>query len=334
KRKILSNEFYSNVTKDCDKFTSQMGYITDSSSQEEKDFPIAFGILVFKDLDQVERLLRAIYRPHNVHCIHIDSKSSIEFYMALKSIVSCLPNVWIASKHVDVRWGTFTVLEPEIVCLRELYAHKTKWRYYINLTGQEFPLKTNYELVKILKSYQGANNILGQTQLYAHKTKWRYYINLTGQEFPLNSNRVDPKNPPPHNIKVCKGSVHMTASRAFIHYVLFNQTAQDFLKWSKNMSVPDESFFTSLNNNPHLKVPGSYIDNKRQELSRYKIWYNTKRCRSGHLYRSICIFGMADLPILTTKPQLFANKFHYEFEPLAYDCLELWYRRKINKELK
>ncbi|ESO83625.1 hypothetical protein LOTGIDRAFT_73453, partial [Lottia gigantea] len=284
-------------TKDCDKFTSQMGYITDSSSQEEKDFPIAFGILVFKDLDQVERLLRAIYRPHNVHCIHIDSKSSIEFYMALKSIVSCLPNVWIASKHVDVRWGTFTVLEPEIVCLRELYAHKTKWRYYINLTGQEFPLKTNYELVKILKSYQGANDILGK-------------------ENGMNPDRVDPKNPPPHNIKVCKGSVHMTASRAFIHYVLFNQTAQDLLEWSKTMLVPDESFFTSLNNNPHLKVPGSYIG-KYLNVKRFNHMRYTRNFK-----RSVCIFGMADLPILTIRPELFANKFHYEFEPLAYDCLE------------
>jgi hypothetical protein len=34
-----------------------------------------------------------------------------------------------------------------------------KWKYFINLTGQEFPLKTNQEIVKILKSYKGANDV-------------------------------------------------------------------------------------------------------------------------------------------------------------------------------
>ena len=36
-----------------------------------------------------------------------------------------------------------------------------KWRYFINLTGQEFPLKTNWDIVKILKVLRGANNIEG-----------------------------------------------------------------------------------------------------------------------------------------------------------------------------
>ena len=42
-----------------------------------------------------------------------------------------------------------------------LWRMRSKWRYFINLTGQEFPLKTNKELVKILKAYRGANDIMG-----------------------------------------------------------------------------------------------------------------------------------------------------------------------------
>ena len=54
----------------------------------------------------------------------------------------------------------FSVLEPEIQCMKELSHYKT-WKYFINLTGQEYPLKTNLHLVKILKSYNGANNLEG-----------------------------------------------------------------------------------------------------------------------------------------------------------------------------
>ena len=44
--------------------------------------------------------------------------------------------------------------------------HPTEWRYFINLTGQEFPLKTNKELVRILSHYHGANDIAGTTDRY------------------------------------------------------------------------------------------------------------------------------------------------------------------------
>ena len=69
-------------------------------------------------------------------------------------------------------------------------------------------------------------------------------------------------------------------------------------------------------------------------LSRYKNWghnwldgeYRTNfnwPCY-GKRVRTICIFGVGDLPSLTSRRELFANKFHLDFEPLALDCLEEW----------
>lgn len=46
--------------------------------------------------------------------------------------------------------------------MQALWRMRSKWKYLINLTGQEFPLKTNKELVKILTAYKGANDILGE----------------------------------------------------------------------------------------------------------------------------------------------------------------------------
>ncbi|KAJ8315951.1 hypothetical protein KUTeg_005965 [Tegillarca granosa] len=63
----------------CNHFKSERGYITNSLTFEEEYFPIAYSIVVFKDEAQVERLLRAIYRPQNFYCIHIDIKSSNSF---------------------------------------------------------------------------------------------------------------------------------------------------------------------------------------------------------------------------------------------------------------
>lgn len=62
----------------------------------------------------------------------------------------------------------------------------------------------------------------------------------------------------PHGIKVTKGSVHITACRGFVDYILHNSTAIEFREWIKTIPVPDELFFSSLNFNPQLGVPGSY----------------------------------------------------------------------------
>ena len=160
-RKELVPEAYPAYTRDCEWFTKQAGFITKSTTREEKDFPIAFSVLVFKDVEQVEMLLRAIYRPHNVYCIHIDKKSPIVFVRAIKAIAKCLPNVFIEKRPVDVQWGKYSVLEADLHCMDSLLSHWVRWKYFINLTGQEYPLKTNYELVQILKRYKGANDIAG-----------------------------------------------------------------------------------------------------------------------------------------------------------------------------
>ncbi|XP_059156034.1 beta-1,3-galactosyl-O-glycosyl-glycoprotein beta-1,6-N-acetylglucosaminyltransferase-like [Physella acuta] len=131
-----------------------------SLTLEEEEFPIAYTIMAYKDSEMVERLLRAIYRPQNYYCIHVDLKSEESFYSAISAISQCFHNVFLTTRRISVRWGRFSVLEPELICMKELSRYK-KWKYFINLTGQEFPLKTNYQIVKILKAFRGANSING-----------------------------------------------------------------------------------------------------------------------------------------------------------------------------
>jgi len=44
-------------------------------SQEENQFPLAFTFVIYSRPVQVIRLLKAIYRPHNIYCIHPDAKA-------------------------------------------------------------------------------------------------------------------------------------------------------------------------------------------------------------------------------------------------------------------
>ena len=161
---------YINKTLDCEAFITERGYVMSSLTHIEAAFPIAFSILMYKDIEQAERLLRAIYRPQNIYCIHVDKKTHSGTYKAMEGIANCFGNVFMTTTRIDVRWGKFSVLRPELMCMEALLQRNKKWKYFINLTGQEFPLRTNHELVRILMAYNGANDI--------GATLNRYYVCL------------------------------------------------------------------------------------------------------------------------------------------------------------
>ncbi|CAL1539265.1 unnamed protein product, partial [Lymnaea stagnalis] len=294
KTKRLPLADYAKATEDCQSFIKQRGYIT-HAIQEEKDFPIAYSIMMYRDADQAERLLRAIYRPSNYYCIHVDAKADKDIQDAMKGIAGCFPNVFLASKQNVVDWAQFNSLEPWLYCMRDLW--KFSWKYFINLTGQEFPLKTNLQIVKILKALNGSNVV--DTTTYGHYAR-RWYENF----------------PPPNNIQPYKGLVFMLASRGYVDYILHEPVAQDLLEWVRHTDFPDESFFSTLNHNPHLKVPGSY----RGRISLPPLTHKTELAATR--VRRVCIFGVKDLERLVDRRELFANKLIADFEPLALDCLE------------
>ena len=72
-RKPINDSMFINITKNCTEFKTKRGYSSDVKFQ---NFPIAYIILFYKELEQVEFLLRSIYRPNNVYCLHPDNSSS------------------------------------------------------------------------------------------------------------------------------------------------------------------------------------------------------------------------------------------------------------------
>ena len=53
--------------------------ISQSKLKPEEDFPLAFGLMVYHNFEQIEQLLRVIYRPQNYYCFHVDKSSDDAF---------------------------------------------------------------------------------------------------------------------------------------------------------------------------------------------------------------------------------------------------------------
>lgn len=122
-------------------------------------------------MQSFERLLRAIYAPQNIYCVHVDKKSKPSYQSAVRAIVSCFPNVFIVSRPVDVVYASWSRVQADINCMADLYNSSTKWKYFLNVCGQDFPLKTNWEMVQMLRYLKGGNSM--ESEKMPEGKKWR-----------------------------------------------------------------------------------------------------------------------------------------------------------------
>ncbi|XP_045154059.1 N-acetyllactosaminide beta-1,6-N-acetylglucosaminyl-transferase-like isoform X2 [Echinops telfairi] len=238
----------------CDEYLAHSHYITGTLSSEEAAFPLAYTVAIHKDFDTFARLFRAIYMPQNVYCVHVDEKATAEFKEAVQQLLSCFPNAFLASKMEPVVYGGISRLQADLNCMRDLAAAEVPWKYVINTCGQDFPLKTNKEIVQYLKGFKGKNltpgvlppaHAIGRTK-YVHRE-----FSANNISYVIKTGKL--KTPPPHNMTIYFGTAYVALSRGFINFVLQDQRALDLLSWSKDTYSPDEHFWVTLNRIPEIR---------------------------------------------------------------------------------
>ncbi|XP_022107208.1 N-acetyllactosaminide beta-1,6-N-acetylglucosaminyl-transferase-like [Acanthaster planci] len=310
-------------TRYCESYKRLRRYPSSPRSKEEAEFPVAYIIVVHKEAAQVERLLRAIYQPQNLYCIHPDTKSSSDFHRAIRGLVGCFKNVFVASKTEDVQFAGFTRLLADINCMRDLTGPRGdeyRWNYVINLCGQDFPLKTNLEIVRQLKAYKGHNDITGVLAPPHYIGRTSYHHVIENKQVKRTSRA---KAPAPHALKIHFGNAYYAATRHFVDYVLTSPAGTDLLRWSNDTYSPDEHYWVTLQRAPG--TPGGYPHPTWDGNVRFMKWWGDDMklpwCR-GMYVRFQCIFGVGYLEYLATQPHLFANKFYYSYDPVAIQCLE------------
>lgn len=236
----------------CTEYITQNRYITRALSAEEAAFPIAYVMTLHKEFETFERLFRAVYMPQNVYCVHVDAKAPAPFQQAVRRLVGCFPNAFLASRAERVVYGGVSRLRADLRCMADLLASAVPWRYLLNTCGQDFPLKTNREIVRLLKGLGGKNvtpgvlpppHVVARTK-YVHREQSYSFFSFMLWTFVR-------KAPPPHNITLYFGSAYVAVTRPFVEFVLRDRRAVDLLAWSEDTYSPDEHFWVTLN-----RIPG------------------------------------------------------------------------------
>lgn len=327
-----SDESLIKLTSDCPSFTKFRGYNDVCVLEEERDFPLAYSLVVHKSAWMVERLLRAVYSPSNIYCIHYDQKSSAQFISAMEGLARCLPNVFIASKRESVIYASINRLKADLNCLSDLLRSEVKWKYVINLCGQDFPLRSNIELVSELKQLNGTNMLETTRPTDAKKDRFSFHHELKDANFEYHKLPVKTakrKTPPPDGIEMFTGNAYFVLSRQFVVYMDTSDVVKKFLAWSEDTYSPDEHFWATLVRIPGVPggVPRSQPDvTDLMSKTRLVKWEYLEenlypRCSGEHV-RSVCIYGAAELRWLLNYGHWFANKFDPKVDPVLIQCLE------------
>ncbi|XP_061917272.1 beta-1,3-galactosyl-O-glycosyl-glycoprotein beta-1,6-N-acetylglucosaminyltransferase 3 [Entelurus aequoreus] len=331
RRHLLQEDFYVNLTRDCQGYVARRGFITVPLSEEEREFPIAYSMVVHDQIEMFERLLRAVYAPQNVYCVHVDRKSTGKFRAAVEAIVSCFQNVFIADKSEKVTYASWSRVQADLNCMESLSKSPVRWRYLLNTCGTDFPIKTNKEIVEVLKVLNGRNSLETEATNDYKKQRWLYHYNVTHDVI-----RTDvKKSPPPIRTPMFSGNAYFVVSRAFVEHVLQDREVRALLQWEEDTYSPDEHLWATLQRMP--SVPGAVPANAKYDLSdmqalaRVVKWsYLAGDVRKGAPYdpcsgvnrRAVCVYGLGDLQWLLRQHHLLANKFDPLVDDLVIRCLE------------
>ncbi|XP_044909402.1 beta-1,3-galactosyl-O-glycosyl-glycoprotein beta-1,6-N-acetylglucosaminyltransferase 7 isoform X5 [Felis catus] len=233
----------------CSRISQEVQLITRPLSAEEGNFSLAYIVTTHKDLAMFVQLLRSIYVPQNLYCIHVDKKAPKKYKSAVQTLVNCFENIFVSSKRGRVAHTGFTRLQADLTCMRDLVRSKFQWNYVLNLCGHDFPIKTNKEIIRYIRSKWTDKNItpgVMQPPHVASETNGsRLEFTPEGSIYGSPNRRF--KDEPPHNLTIYFGSAYYVLTRKFVEFVLTDIRAKDLLQWSRNIQSPEQHYWVTLN---------------------------------------------------------------------------------------
>jgi hypothetical protein len=231
---------------------------------------IAYLIIVHKNFAQVKRLFEAIFSVDNFYVFHVDAKADPKLHDSIKVLLNHYDNT-IVMKSQNCRWGGYSMVNIELEAIRLLVDWNKDWDFFINLSGQDFPLKNQEEIRTFLQDKLSYNFITvfddnfikewctpyilfrprqsNKNFLNARSRVERVFLEVPG----INHLIYVPflKRKFLDGVKWYAGWQWMILNREFCEYLFSWKDLNRYVSFFKNTFIPDEGFFqTVIMNSP------------------------------------------------------------------------------------
>ena len=287
-------------------------------SDAEKQFPIAYAINVDRYPHQVLRFLRVIYRPHNLYCLHFDLKSSHTFKRIIFNLASCLENVIVPRKIEDVYRGWHTLIDAHASCFSDLLLARANypWKYIFTLCGKELPLRTNAEIVSLLKPLNGMSSVAlaGHNGVDPTRFHFKWSLSTVTGVISMRDERMPST---PYGLKLYKSWAYIALSHAFVEHYLCSEVGISLREYMKDAYIPEESIYPTLFMKPG--VPGGFRPEYKHNIfvvmsciwrnvesnffrKYYNLFWGIQQFCSGKFVHDVCMITSPDLAMLAFQP--------------------------------
>ena len=149
------------------------------------------------------------------------------------------PGSYIQSpaKSVPVYWGHYSIVEAELLCLKDLFESGRNWSYAIDMAGSEVMMATNRELVDEISDKKGLifteSRPIPESLDFRFKYQRHYDDSCQDKTYCEYSVRrwrkLGEHEPPPFNLNIYKGAKSWRLTRKFVNFLLHHPVAQTFL---------------------------------------------------------------------------------------------------------
>jgi len=120
---------------------------------------LAYLITAHKYPQQLLRLMRAIYHPANTYVLHVCTRAPAEMHAAARQCAAAHPNCSVIPGE-RVMWGSWRLARAQLHQMAEALRVASDWDYCINLSGQDYPLKTNDQIAATVAAGPAGANYL------------------------------------------------------------------------------------------------------------------------------------------------------------------------------
>jgi hypothetical protein len=269
---------------------------------------IGYLILVHRFPEQFKRLFQSIHAPENHHLVHVDANSDPEIEADIKDFLNSFPNAQTLEGK-GALWGGYSLVEAELRGMERLL-EMGGWDFFVNLSGQDFPLKSQAEIFGFLSANRGSEFIrVSDQRIVRPDTMARienYTVELSDRLVDTGERRRFLPGMTPYI-----GNQWMVVSRKFCEFVCHDTKAEAFKDFYRNTFIADEGFFQTvmMNGAPH----GNIVNDDLRMID----WIP-----DGVIKLRPRTYGMADAPELTASDALFARKFDMKVDEDILDYLE------------
>lgn len=271
---------------------------------------IGYFILLHRFPEQFKRMFRAIYAPGNSYVIHVDKSSGAEFAADIAEFLKPYQGVAIIESKKAL-WGGYSLVDAELRGMAKLLAMSSSWTHYINLSGQDFPLKSQAYIRDFLRANLRRQFIRALDQRAIRPDTMNrvshMFVEALGRMFRTRLPRAFLKGATPFI-----GTQWKAVTRSFCQFAVHHPSADRFKTFYRRSFIPDEAFFqTLMMNSPNQ---GEVMNDDLRTID----WVP-----DGDIKLRPRTFVTADALRLTLSPDLFARKFDLDEDAGIFDLLEV-----------